>query len=374
MSEPKVLHIILDGESPDNSRNVFRIKNLYDKLGNEFPYRKTFLTKDPRKRILLSPEMWTRTYSGKELSEWVSSEVTRWDPDKEDTSSTKFSSVPNSSLLWNRISGRGYSSFVFPYYAFYKNCDKFDNNQNNHACLRDYKKKLYRTINSGDCHYHRSDFQYYGMHETMEDLVKVPGMKDRVQEMWTTLDPDNCQETLVNLIEDQKKIIYPEYSNHIKSNLEVFNQEIFPQLSQISFDHGGYVHLGMIETDSFLHFLSPYQELYDELEKYLIKVILTAEEIVGFDTIIIHGDHGQDWSRTMKKWYEFDYEGSHYKCGRANHVPAPMFNDHSHSVGGYVMSKSQDTINDFTRILHRQKENSLFMDTVYEYLDNVFHE
>lgn len=383
----KVLHIILDAISPDNTFQMFDFMN--EDYLKSYSSRKVYSTIDQRGNMLLSPQMWCRAYTQKEL--WEHSpknnvDNERWDPTNENAeakSTITYLNIDPDKYLWNKVASKNLPVFIFPYYSYSVRCKKVVIGSKNpdkiNGVFRSFENNRYYDLRDGEFYRKSSDYQYHGMHESAERFLHDdPETAKIIRNKWDTSTQEELKNWVPELIDEVKDYVVTNYSHDIEDNTNIMDEEVFPNISHIDWSNGGYCHIGLVETDSWMHFTQPYDDLMTKIREYVNHVISKAISVMDPDIVIMHGDHGQDRIRDkhrQKLWVDCDYKGNTYRVARAKWVRLPMYNDHSWSVGGWVFSKYENLLNKFDEYFtegksYSQSEGFLMMDAVHDFIAN----
>ncbi len=363
----RILHVVFDAISPDND---FKLLD-FSYLGSRYDYSREIVTVDPRSNMLLSPNMWCRIYTKKELND------NRWDPtdtDKENKSKIKYKNIDPDSCIWNKVASKGLPSFIFPYYSYGKyiwGLTKEDTRSLISGVFRTYESSSYILMDQGNWSREHSDLEYYGMWETPERIYSDdPDKLKSNRYKWDNYTTEELLNWIPTLIDEMRSQLVPNYLSQINSNYEVFDKEVFPAIRNVDYSNGGYLHVGWVETDSWMHFVQPYSDLVDRIRGYCYSGVNELIRIMDPDVVFIHGDHGQKYEKSRQKIdCEVDYNGVVYHIARAKYVPSPLYSDHSHSVGGWVFSKKESDIKIFDNYHSKVLEcGGLLMDSVYDYI------
>lgn len=374
MSNPKILHIIIDGYSPSNEDNFF---DNFDYLSDQYSVNSSFIKHNYDEYTVKSgdrphsPDMWTRAYSRTSFS----------DVKQENDSSrlgvtTKISRIPSEKFLWNKLAKKGYNSWIYPFGQYYRlvwrNLLNESTKNRISGIAKYYGTDQTAIITDGDVQYVHANEIYYGMHETAwgREKVKNSAFKD-YYENWKNLTPEFAKRMVAECYYYYSSSLIP----MINSNIKLFEEEILPHLSTTLSSHElNYVHIGLVEADTLYHFTPLYDDIVNHLRKYYDMIIRKTVDMYDPDIIIITGDHGMSsptLSPQHKRNIEVEWKGRKRRVKQSSWGVAPLYTDHSWDIGAVIYSKDSRYVNQLHNQVDNSDEKTYLMYDIYDYINNV---
>lgn len=343
MAKPRILHIILDGFSPSNKDDPWNC--FKDAVPQEKYHLTQFIGHNPDDvRHPVSPDMWTRAYSKTKFSDILTDDDFRVHVAK------KIGRVPSENFIWNKLSRAGIPSWIYPYgqYALVVEKNMLIPGESDHVSgiIKKYSTNAGYRLDNGKPDWYRSPIGvYYGMHEMTRWSYFKGNELETYKEAWKNDPSDEFIEHAVHQLHDFIDRVFDEY---LSINTRLFHEEVLPHLGSHLDEmvDGGYVHIGLVESDVPMHFALIYPDIMVKVKVYLEGVISRAIEMVDPDILIITGDHGMISTEEYLKQYNvkkpaFDvtYNGETRRAIQANFGIAPIYVEHSHDIGAMFYAK-----------------------------------
>lgn len=369
---PLILHLILDGYSPSNKDNFF--DNFIGVIPKDYKYNE-FVRVAPDDSKLRSPDMWTRCYS----------KTTFADIHQEGDSgrlgvSTKISRVPAERFLWNKLAKKGIHSWLYPFGHYYRSLNRNVLDENPEfvsGFFKMYGTRLGCMLDNGEKTWHKSPISvYYGWHESSWNREsKTTDVFNDYRDSWK-----NPTEEFLSRVPSEVHDYYLDRMSYYKDMDEkLFYEEIFPHLQKHidsgNFNEGGYVHIGLVETDTPYHFIPEYPDIVDLIRDYCNKLINTAVEMMNPDIIIITGDHNmaavtpEDFSNAKLLDYT-NHSGNKRYGAQSSWGITPILTEHGHEVGCMFYAKDVSYISNF-RENYYGKDRYLMYD-IYNFVQDSY--
>lgn len=373
--KPVILHLILDGYSPSNKDNFF--DNFSDIMPPAYKMD-TFVRVAPDKSKLRSPDMWTRCYSKTTFEE-----IHQEGDSARLGVSTKISRVPTENFLWNQLAKKGVNSWLYPYGHYYKVLQRnvLDEATKEHVSgfFKMYGTRLGCMIDKGALNWHKSPISiYYGWHESSWNREsKTTDVFNDYRACWK----NPTQEFIDRVPKDVHDYYLDRMSYYKDMDERLFYEEIFPHLqSRIDagdFNDGGYIHIGLVETDTPYHFVPEYPDIVDLLRKYCYGIITKAVNMLNPDIVIITGDHNmaavtpEEFSNAKLLDYSA-YSGNKRYGAQSSWGITPILTEHGHEVGCTIYAKDVSDIARFF-VNYYEKDKYLMYD-IHNYINDSFQE
>lgn len=378
MPKPKVAHFILDGFCPANEDNYY---DNFHHLDSIFSSVEEYVVDNPDTGFPRSPDLWTRCYSRKSYSD-----LSR-EGDNGYTGVTTYARrIPSNEFLWNKVVNSGYPSWIYLYGQYYyiardNLIDSSDSNKKLSGVLKMYGGPRTALIDNGEVTRYKSDISFWGLHEPT-----APGNKsyEAIKEFINSECGGDYKEFMKVAPQYMHDYFKREYLPRIEDNKNLYDKEIFPHIQKhlSEFENGGYLNLGIIETDPPYHFFPFYEDLIQEVRDYVCYIIDNTIKIYNPDIVIITGDHGMESvykvfedkrssdSSGSRKLFSFNYEGKTRQVACASFGVAPLFTDHSNKIGGVLFCKDKKYQDIFQNKYF--KTTPYFMYDVYDYISDLF--
>lgn len=372
MKNPVILHLILDGYSPSNKDNFF--DNFVETVPSNYHHGQ-FVRVAPDKSKLRSPDMWTRCYS----------KTTFEDIKQEGDSarlgvSTKISRVPTERFLWNKLAKKNIHSWLYPFGHYYKVLQKNvlgDNREYVSGFFKMYGTRLGCMLNYGAYNWHKSPIgMYYGWHESSWNREsKHTDVFNDYRASWK-----NPTEEFIERVPDEVHDYYLDRMSHYRDiDEQIFQEEIFPHLQQHidggDFKDGGYIHIGLVETDTPYHFVPEYPDIVNILRDYCNNIIQKAIDMIDPDIIIITGDHNmaqvtpEEFSNAKLLDYK-NHSGNKRYGAQSSWGITPILTEHGHEVGCMLYAKDPDIIKQFHDEYYER--DTYLMYDIYNFIEGQF--
>lgn len=376
MSQPRILHFILDGYSPSNTYDFF--SDFLDIVPVDYNARQFVreVSKDEGK--LRSPDQWTKCYS----------KTSFLDIHQEGDSgrlgvSTKISRVPSERFIWNKLARKSVNSWLYPFGHYYKvierNVLEEDTRSYVSGFFKMYGTRLGCMINNGELNWHKSPISvYYGTHESSWNREsKQTDVFNDYRANWK----NPTEEFIARVPKDVHDYYLEKMSYYFEMDTQLFEEEILPHLKEHidsgKFDGGGYIHIGLVEPDTPYHFVPEYPDIVNIVKEYCDYIISKAIDIVKPDIIIITGDHNmekvtqEDFSNAILLDYK-EYSGNKAYGAQSSWGITPILTEHGHEVGCMLYAKDYAYIEKF-RDNYYGKDRYLMYD-IYNFIVDSYEE
>lgn len=370
MKNPVVLHFILDGYCPTNKDNFF---NNFEDIIPEGYHVGNFHSVATEEDKLRSPDMWTRAYSKTTFAE-----IKQPGDSARLGTSTKIKRIPAERFLWNKLASKGVKSWLYPFGQYYYTVGSnfltgSPQDENVSGFLKMYGTKLGYQVDYGVPLYAKSPLSvYYGLHEASWGRELKGDFVDTFKD-YRTLWKNPTPEFLEKVPQDIYDYYSDRFSGYLDANRKLFEEEIFPHLRAHLHDfyNGGYIHIGLVEPDTPYHFVPVYPDLVGWIRDYCFEIISKVVDMVNPDILIITGDHGmENVDETWKTARPITVNGQTRLCAVSDWGVAPIYNEHSHEIGGVIAAKDIRHIQDFTDHYHKPEE--VFMYNIYDFVEGRF--
>lgn len=373
MKKPKILHLILDGYSPSNQDNFF--DDFKGVIPQEYNHG-TFVRVAPDESKLRSPDMWTRCYSKTTFEE-----IKQEGDSARLGVSTKISRVPAERFLWNKLAKKNVNSWLYPFGHYYKvlqrNVLEEDTKDHVSGFFKMYGTRLGGIIDNGNITWHKSPIgMYYGWHESSWNREsKQTDVFLDYRANWK-----NPTEEFLARVPDEVHDYYLDRMSYYRDiDEKLFNEEIFPHLQKHidegDFENGGYVHIGLVETDTPYHFVPEYPDIVEVLRNYCNAIIDKAVSMLDPDIIIITGDHNmaavtpEEFSNAKLLDYK-NHSGNKRYGAQSSWGITPILTEHGHEVGCMVYAKDSNLIQKFHDEYYER--DTYLMYDIYNFIEGQF--
>lgn len=379
----KILHIIIDGYSPDNEDLVFD----WDQINLSKSKIVTYGSHSDGKDLLKSARQWFRYYS-KFIVKNNKGNIT-----------SHYTDCPGEKLLWRVLADKGIPSFIMPFNTLTeKSSDWLIGTGESRKLISGIFKKWYDTkcwiLDEGEWIQKNTDYIAPAMMPNvkgdgeLDDPEFVNKMNDlnssetnsEYAEKFEKYKSDIARQSL-SMMESRISDIWKNYDNELKPLLEKF----------LSKNSSGYFHIGVGESDSVYHFRK-YQsnmKLYrDFLNEYLQDLIIT----INPDLVVICGDHNmipvndhpyfskRIYDHSRKKIAQVELDGNKTYISTSNTANIPIFNDHGfHVMGDFCYRNlSQEQVNhlessmkDLSNQNDKPYDEPMLPEFLYDYFTNL---
>ena len=347
---PIILHLILDGYNPSNHDDFFN--DFEGIVPSEYATGKFIRDVDLSEGKLRSPDQWTKCYSKTSFAE-----VHQEGDSGRLGVSSKISRVPAENFLWNKLANKKVKSWLYPFGHYYRQVERNFLDRNPEyvsGFLKMYGTRLGCMLDYGKPTWHKSPISvYYGWHESSWNREsKTTDVFNDYRDSWK-----NPTEEFIARVPGEVHDYYLDRMTYYRDMDErLFYEEILPHLQQHidagDFNDGGYIHIGLVETDTPYHFIPEYPDIVEMIRNYCNKIISKSIDMINPDILIITGDHGmspvtpEEFSNAKLLDYS-KYSGNKRYGAQSSWGITPILTEHSHDVGCMMFAKNPDEIKKF---------------------------
>lgn len=345
----KIFHIIIDGYSPNNEDDYF--KNGFEELFQDYD-KNSVVKHNPDEGHMSgrphSPDMWTRAYSKTSFADVKEEgDSARLGP------TTKINRIPSKNFIWNKLGSKGIDSWIYPFGQYYRlvhrNMIQHSVKDHINGVAKYYGTNQSARISKGKVEWYKGDYTYWGMHETAWGREKVKGDKifGKYYENWKNMTPEFEKIMVQECYEYYKNSLIP----MMNEDKILFETDILPHFDKTlkNSDNLQYVHVGLVEADTLYHFTPLYSDINTVLYDYYKFIISHILDVYKPEIVILTGDHGMErpWiSPRRKAKGKVTWNGITRDVVQSQWGVAPLYNDHSWSIGCDVYTKVSSSIFD----------------------------
>lgn len=362
----KILHVVMDGFHPDNELSRLDLSSWIKKRAG-LSHISKYSREVKSETKLMSPKMWCKLYSKNMFND-----IKRYSPNEGVKHSCRIAKVYNEveqgDWIWNKLSDKGVKSLVLLSYGFEDIAESGKFNKNVYGTVNKLNSRDTYLIKNGECiKTWIATGKYYGLHEVCDGLYKNEVINNKLTELWKkhpNLSNEDVNE-IVNLVDEG---VTQEYKDHVEfnyNNYKFCEDHITDCINSIKQSDDYYVTISILETDAIYHTCPPYEHIQDCVIDYIKRKISLIIDNLEFDVIILTGDHGMETAPGIrsKKVSYIREDGKEFKGEKSAYNNNIYFYDHSNTIGAYIISKSQEELDNKSEYLS---------DDIYDYIINKF--